>query len=90
MGSVYSPSVLLLFARVAGLAVAVLVLIWALAFKSSFLTPSLSQQDLLYAVHYTPFFLPPLTLQRNHVKPSSFFSLCRFFILSSWSLASFS
>ncbi|WVZ10002.1 hypothetical protein V8G54_014532 [Vigna mungo] len=52
MGSVYSPSVLalLFLARVAGLAVAVLVLIWALAFKSSFLTPSLSQQDLLYAV----------------------------------------
>ncbi|KAK7348883.1 hypothetical protein VNO80_23630 [Phaseolus coccineus] len=52
MGTVYSPSLLplLFFARVAGLAVAVLVLIWALAFKSSFLTPSLSQQDLLYAV----------------------------------------
>ncbi|KAL2667489.1 hypothetical protein AAZV13_01G071700 [Glycine max] len=44
-----SPS-LLFFARVLGLAVAVLVLIWALAFKSSFLTPSLSQQDLIYAV----------------------------------------
>ncbi|XP_027362752.1 probable transmembrane ascorbate ferrireductase 4 [Abrus precatorius] len=41
---------LLFFARVSGLAVAVLVLFWPLAFKSSFLTPSLSQQDLIYAV----------------------------------------
>jgi len=59
MGTVYSPSLLtlLFFARVAGLAVALLVLIWALAYKSSFLTPSLSQQDLLYSVHTSSFFL---------------------------------
>ncbi|KAL3032677.1 hypothetical protein AAZX31_02G095800 [Glycine max] len=53
MDTSVSPSLLLsllFFARVLGLAVAVLVLIWALAFKSSFLTTSLSQQDLIYAV----------------------------------------
>ncbi|KAI4357876.1 hypothetical protein L6164_001796 [Bauhinia variegata] len=40
---------LLLFARISGLAVALLVLFWALTFKSSFLSHSLSQQDLIYA-----------------------------------------
>nr|AFK43807.1 unknown [Lotus japonicus] len=45
------PSVpLLFFARISGLTVALLVLFWALAFKSSFLTHSLSQQDLIYAI----------------------------------------
>ncbi|XP_061339287.1 probable transmembrane ascorbate ferrireductase 4 [Gastrolobium bilobum] len=41
---------LLFFARISGLGVAVLVLFWAVSFKSSFLPPSLSQQDLIYAV----------------------------------------
>ncbi|KAK7833053.1 putative transmembrane ascorbate ferrireductase 4 [Quercus suber] len=40
---------LLFFARLSGLAVALLVLFWALAFKSSFLIHS-SQEDLIYAV----------------------------------------
>uniref|UniRef100_A0A5B7C662 ascorbate ferrireductase (transmembrane) n=1 Tax=Davidia involucrata TaxID=16924 RepID=A0A5B7C662_DAVIN len=47
-----SPSLLslLLFARISALIVAVLVLIWALAFKTSFLPRSHSQEDLIYAV----------------------------------------
>ncbi|KAI4313983.1 hypothetical protein L6164_026926 [Bauhinia variegata] len=40
---------LFLFARISGLVVALLVLFWALAFKSSFLSHSLSQRDLVYA-----------------------------------------
>ncbi|XP_059454480.1 probable transmembrane ascorbate ferrireductase 4 [Corylus avellana] len=46
-----SPSLvpLLFFARVSGLAVAVLVLFWALAFKSSFLPHSSSQQYLIFS-----------------------------------------
>ncbi|CAK9144232.1 unnamed protein product [Ilex paraguariensis] len=41
---------LLLFARISALTVAVLVLIWALHFKTSFLPHSHSQEDLIYAV----------------------------------------
>ncbi|KAH9707597.1 putative transmembrane ascorbate ferrireductase 4 [Citrus sinensis] len=41
---------LLFFARASGLVVAALVLTWALAFKSSFLPHSSSQEDLIYAV----------------------------------------
>ncbi|XAR65376.1 Ascorbate ferrireductase (transmembrane) [Bertholletia excelsa] len=41
---------LLLFARFSALIVAVLVLIWALAFKTSFLPHSPSQEELIYAV----------------------------------------
>ncbi|XP_058780864.1 probable transmembrane ascorbate ferrireductase 4 [Vicia villosa] len=41
---------LLFLARVSGLAVAFLVLFWTLSFKSSFLNPSLPQQDLIYAI----------------------------------------
>lgn len=41
---------LLFFARASGLVVAALVLSWALAFKSSFLPHSSSQEDLIYAV----------------------------------------
>ncbi|KAL5073685.1 hypothetical protein RYX36_012669 [Vicia faba] len=43
-------STLLFLARVSGLAVAFLVLFWTLSFKSSFLYPSLPQQDLIYAI----------------------------------------
>ncbi|KAL2347350.1 hypothetical protein Fmac_001350 [Flemingia macrophylla] len=50
MATLSHTSSLLFFARLSGLAVAVLVVFWALAFKSSFLSPSLSQQDLIYAV----------------------------------------
>ncbi|XP_059655571.1 probable transmembrane ascorbate ferrireductase 4 [Cornus florida] len=46
-----SPSLsLLLFARLSALIVAVLVLIWALVFKTSFIPRSPSQEDLIYAV----------------------------------------
>ncbi|KAH7516598.1 hypothetical protein FEM48_Zijuj10G0152100 [Ziziphus jujuba var. spinosa] len=41
---------LLFFARISGLLVAMLVLFWALAFKSSFLSHSASQEDLIYSV----------------------------------------
>ncbi|KAF8399181.1 hypothetical protein HHK36_015046 [Tetracentron sinense] len=41
---------LILFARISGLVVAFLVLIWALTFKTSFLPISSSQEDLIYAV----------------------------------------
>ncbi|XP_021910428.1 probable transmembrane ascorbate ferrireductase 4 [Carica papaya] len=41
---------LLLFARISGLIVAALVLSWALAFKSSFIPHSSSQEQLVYAV----------------------------------------
>ncbi|KAB1216350.1 putative transmembrane ascorbate ferrireductase 4 [Morella rubra] len=46
-----SPSLfpLLFFARVSGLAVAVLVLFWVLAFKSNFLPRSSSQEHLIFA-----------------------------------------
>ncbi|MED6140468.1 hypothetical protein PIB30_093533 [Stylosanthes scabra] len=44
------PSLVLFAARLSGLAVALLVLYWALAFKSTFLPSSLSQQDFIYAV----------------------------------------
>ncbi|XP_062157699.1 probable transmembrane ascorbate ferrireductase 4 [Alnus glutinosa] len=49
--AVVSPSIapLLFFARVSGLAVAVLVIFWALAFKSSFPPHSSSQQYLIFA-----------------------------------------
>lgn len=49
-----SPSLvpLLFFARVSGLVVAVLVLFWALAFKSSFLPHTSSQQYIIFAVCY--------------------------------------
>ncbi|KAI3433259.1 Cytochrome b561 domain-containing protein [Psidium guajava] len=40
----------LLFARICGVIVAMLVLSWALAFKSSFLPYSSSQEDLIYSV----------------------------------------
>ncbi|THG22204.1 probable transmembrane ascorbate ferrireductase 4 [Camellia sinensis] len=52
MDTTISPSQipLLLFARVSGLIVAILVLIWALAFKTSFLSHSQSQEDTIYAV----------------------------------------
>ncbi|XP_031265711.1 probable transmembrane ascorbate ferrireductase 4 [Pistacia vera] len=41
---------LLFIARISGLIVASLVILWALAFQSSFLPPSSSQEDLVYAV----------------------------------------
>ncbi|XP_030549634.1 probable transmembrane ascorbate ferrireductase 4 [Rhodamnia argentea] len=45
-----SPFLVLLFARICGVIVAMLVLSWALAFKSSFLPHSSSQEDLIYSV----------------------------------------
>ncbi|KAH7569885.1 hypothetical protein JRO89_XS05G0013700 [Xanthoceras sorbifolium] len=44
-----SPVPLLFFARMSGLMVSVLVLFWALGYKSSFLPHSSSQEDLIYA-----------------------------------------
>ncbi|CAK8569237.1 unnamed protein product [Lathyrus sativus] len=41
---------LVFLARVSGVAVAFLVLFWTLSFKSSFLNPSLPQQDLIYSI----------------------------------------
>ncbi|KAI3467149.1 hypothetical protein Pfo_023812 [Paulownia fortunei] len=46
----FSPFSVLLFARFSGCIVAVLVLIWALHFKTSFIPHSSSQEDLIYAV----------------------------------------
>ncbi|XP_058088349.1 probable transmembrane ascorbate ferrireductase 4 [Magnolia sinica] len=50
MASVSSSSPLLVFARISALIVAILVLIWALAFQTSFLPHSSSHEDLIYSV----------------------------------------
>ncbi|KAL1317846.1 hypothetical protein HN51_070048 [Arachis hypogaea] len=50
MASLLSPALVLFAVRLSGFAVGLLVLFWVLAFKSTFLPSSLSQQDFIYAV----------------------------------------